>query len=89
MLLGISLGVASENFANLPALISPWPFVQNACMVSLQGKQRYMGNEAEAIAKSNYKNTPLNIKHLLGRQFKEPEVCGPGNTRCTCPTFVY
>ena len=57
-------------------------------MVSLQGKQRYMGNEAEAIAKSNYKNTPLNIKRLLGRQFKEPEVCSPGNIQRTCQTAV-
>ena len=33
-----------------------------------------MGDEAAAIAKSNYKNTPLNIKRLLGRKFAEPEV---------------
>jgi len=46
---------------------------QNACMVSVQGKERFMGDEAKAIAFSNYKNTPLNIKCLLGKLFKEPE----------------
>jgi len=40
----------------------------------MQGKQRFMGDEAAAIQKSNYKNTPLNIKRLLGRKFAEPEV---------------
>jgi len=47
---------------------------QNACMVSLQGKERFMGNEAESIMRSNFKNTALNMKRLLGRQFKEPEI---------------
>lgn len=49
-------------------------FRQNACMVSTQGKQRYMGDEAAAIMKSNFKNTPVNIKRLIGRKFSEPEV---------------
>ena len=33
-----------------------------------------MGDEAKAISFSNYKNTPINIKCLLGKQFNEPEV---------------
>lgn len=47
---------------------------QNACVVSLQGKQRFMGDDASAIARSNYKNTALNMKRLIGRLFSEPEV---------------
>lgn len=47
---------------------------QNACAVSLQGKQRFMGDEASAIARSNFKNTSTNFKRLLGRKFNEPEV---------------
>lgn len=43
-------------------------------MVSIQGKERFMGDEAKAISFSNYKNTPINIKCLLGKQFNEPEV---------------
>jgi heat shock protein 4 len=46
----------------------------NPCVVSLQGKQRFMGEDAASIMKSNFKNTPMNIKRLLGRQFKEPEI---------------
>jgi molecular chaperone DnaK (HSP70) len=43
-------------------------------MVSMQGKMRYMGDEAAVIQKSNFKNTPLNLKRLLGRKFREAEV---------------
>ena len=47
---------------------------QNACVVSLQGKQRFMGDEASAIARSNFKNTATNFKRLIGRKFAEAEV---------------
>mmetsp|Transcript_14890 Transcript_14890/g.31228 ORF Transcript_14890/g.31228 Transcript_14890/m.31228 type:complete len:858 (-) Transcript_14890:427-3000(-) len=47
---------------------------QNACAVSFQGKQRFMGDEASAIARSNYRNTPVNMKRLIGRKFSEDEV---------------
>jgi len=47
---------------------------QNACAVSFQGKERFMGDEASAIARSNYKNTSVNMKRLIGRKFSEPEV---------------
>jgi len=43
-------------------------------MVSLQGKQRFMGDEAAAILKSNFKNTPINLKRFIGRKFREPEM---------------
>ena len=33
-----------------------------------------MGDEASAIARSNFKNTSTNFKRLLGRKFNEPEV---------------
>ena len=33
-----------------------------------------MGDEAAAIARSNFKNTATNFKRLLGRQYREPEV---------------
>jgi len=47
---------------------------QNACAVSFQGKERFMGDEANAIARSNYKNTSVNMKRLIGRKFSEQEV---------------
>jgi len=33
-----------------------------------------MGEDAASIMKSNFKNTAVNIKRLLGRQFNEPEI---------------
>lgn len=64
---------------------------QNACVVSVQDKQRYMGDEAAAIMKSNFKNTPMNIKRLLGRQFKEPEViyCAKERGKTKLSTVFY
>lgn len=46
----------------------------NACQVSFQGKQRFLGEAAASIAKSNYKNTVSCMKRFLGRKFNEPEV---------------
>jgi molecular chaperone DnaK (HSP70) len=57
-------------------------------VVSVQGKQRYMGDEAAAIMKSNFKNTPMNIKRLLGRQFKEPEVFSLHIHHCVSYKFI-
>mmetsp|Transcript_9900 Transcript_9900/g.31793 ORF Transcript_9900/g.31793 Transcript_9900/m.31793 type:complete len:868 (-) Transcript_9900:401-3004(-) len=46
----------------------------NANMVSIQGKQRFLGEAAASIARSNYKNTASCLKRFLGRKFMEPEV---------------
>lgn len=42
--------------------------------VSFQGKQRFKGEAAVPLAKSNYKNTVTQIKRLLGRSWSEPGV---------------
>ena len=46
----------------------------NACQVSFQGKQRFLGEAAASIARSNYKNTVSCIKRFIGRKYQEPEV---------------
>ena len=43
-------------------------------MVSFQGKERFMGESAVPLARSNYKNTISNVKRLIGRKFSEPSV---------------
>lgn len=43
-------------------------------MVSIQGKQRFLGEAAASIARSNYRNTIGCIKRFIGRQFSEPEL---------------
>lgn len=47
---------------------------QNQCAVSFQDKQRFMGDEAAAVLRSNYRNSPTDFKRLIGRKFADPEV---------------
>lgn len=43
-------------------------------MVCVQGKQRFIGEAAISMARMHYKNTATDIKRLIGRKFKHPEV---------------
>jgi heat shock protein 4 len=47
---------------------------QTATAVSIQGKQRFIGDSGAAMAKSNIKNTISCMKMLVGRQFDDPSV---------------
>jgi heat shock protein 4 len=47
---------------------------QTATCVSFQGKQRFIGDAAATIAKSNIKNTIVCMKLLVGRNYDDPEV---------------
>jgi heat shock protein 4 len=47
---------------------------QTATCVSFQGKQRFIGDAAATIAKSNIKNTITCMKLLVGRNYDDPEV---------------
>ena len=41
--------------------------------MSIQGSQRFMGEAASSIARSNYKNTITCMRRLLGCRFDVPE----------------
>ena len=56
--------------------------------MSFQGKQRFMGDEASAIARSNYRNTPINMKRLIGRKFAEEEVSISAAVAYMCHLFA-
>ena len=43
----------------------------NKTYVSFGDTQRHMGAAAESVARSNYRNTAMNLKHLVGRRFEE------------------
>lgn len=43
-------------------------------MVCIQGKQRFIGEAAISVARAHFKNTATDIKRLIGRKFKHPEV---------------
>lgn len=42
--------------------------------VSIQGKQRFLGDAASAMARSNISNTVSTMKLLVGRRFDSPDV---------------
>ncbi|GLE08797.1 hypothetical protein PINS_up020212 [Pythium insidiosum] len=43
-------------------------------MVCIQGKQRFIGEAAVSVARMHFRNTATDIKRLIGRKFKHPEV---------------
>lgn len=43
-------------------------------MVCIQGKQRFIGEAAISVARAHFKNTATDVKRLIGRKFKHPEV---------------
>ena len=47
---------------------------KSGTMLSIKGKQRFLGCNAEPMAKQNYKNTVSYCTRLLGRKFHAPEV---------------
>jgi len=47
---------------------------QNSSLVSFQGGQRFLGESATPLARSNYKNTISAMKRMIGRQYDEPEM---------------
>ncbi|CAM9565504.1 unnamed protein product [Heterosigma akashiwo] len=46
----------------------------NPAMVSFNGAQRFVGEGAASIARSNYKNTIHSLKRLIGRKWSDPEL---------------
>lgn len=47
---------------------------KNPNMVCVQGKQRFIGEAAVSVARAHFKNTATDVKRLIGRKFKHPEV---------------
>lgn len=47
---------------------------KNPNMVCVQGKQRFIGEAAISVARAHFKNTATDVKRLIGRKFKHPEV---------------
>ena len=47
---------------------------KSGTMVSIKGKQRFLGANAEPMARQNYKNTVCYCTRLLGRKYSSPEV---------------
>ncbi|GBG31787.1 Heat shock 70 kDa protein [Hondaea fermentalgiana] len=47
---------------------------QTPALVSFQGKERFMGVAAVSLTKSNYKNTIVELKRFIGKNWSDPQV---------------
>ncbi len=71
---GLTSLVAQTAKGGIDCVLNDASNRQTAVCVSIQGKQRYLGDEGAALARSNFKNTFKMMKLLVGRKFDEPEV---------------
>mmetsp|Transcript_14730 Transcript_14730/g.18842 ORF Transcript_14730/g.18842 Transcript_14730/m.18842 type:complete len:878 (-) Transcript_14730:355-2988(-) len=76
--IGIDLGnlnavVAQAGRGGIDILLNENSNRLNPSMVSFNGAQRFMGESAASIARSNYRNTIHSIKKLIGRKWNDPE----------------
>ncbi len=73
-------GSNRQNRCNAVCCMSHCPFPSHlhalciSVLVAFGGKERYVGEAAVPLVRSNYSNTVTQIKRLIGRKFSEPEV---------------
>lgn len=75
---GIDLGnlnvvIAQAQRGGVDILLNENSNRQNPNLVSISDKQRFVGEQAVTLARSNYKNTIFATKRLIGKKFDEPE----------------
>lgn len=70
----LSLLVAQTSKGGVDVILNDASSRQTATCVSIQGKQRHLGDSGANIARSNIKNTVKCMKLLVGRKFDDPEV---------------
>lgn len=66
------IGLASKG--GIDIILNESSNRRNPTMTSFSGKQRFMGEGALSISRSNYKNTVRDMKRLVGRKWGEPEL---------------
>lgn len=77
--IGIDLGsencvIAQAKRGGIDVLLNQSSNRKNPLLVSFSGKQRFMGENAVSMAKSNYKNTVDCFKRFIGRKFADADV---------------
>lgn len=78
-IVGIDFGnmntlIAQTSKGGVDVILNDASNRQTATYMSFQGKQRYFGDAAAAMARSNIKNTVSCMKLLVGRRYDEPAV---------------
>ena len=77
--IGIDLGnenvyIAQAKRGGIDLVLNENTNRKNPSLVSFQGKERFAGESAATLAKSNFKNTVKWLKRLIGRQYDAPEI---------------
>jgi heat shock protein 4 len=67
----LSLVIAQTSKGGVDVLLNEASSRQTSTTVSIQGKQRFIGDSGAAMAKSNIKNTVSLMKLLVGRKFDD------------------
>jgi len=70
----LSLLIGQVKSGGVDVILNDSSNRQTATYVSIQGKQRFLGDDAATMARSNLTNTVSSMKLLVGRLFDEPEV---------------
>lgn len=70
----LSLLIGQTSKGGVDVILNDASNRQTATAVSVQGKQRFIGDAGAAMAKSNLKNTITCMKLLVGRQFDDEDV---------------
>ena len=70
----LSLLIGQVKSGGVDVILNDSSNRQTSTYVSIQGKQRFLGDAAAAMAKSNLTNTISTMKLLVGRHYDEPEV---------------
>lgn len=70
----LSLLIGQTSKGGVDVILNDASNRQTATAVSIQGKQRFIGDSGAAMAKSNIKNTISCMKLLVGRQFDDEDV---------------
>jgi heat shock protein 4 len=78
-IVGIDFGnmstlIAQTSKGGVDVILNDASNRQTASCMSFQGKQRYFGDAASSMARSNVKNTVSLMKLLVGRRYDEPAV---------------
>ena len=70
----LSLLIGQTSKGGVDVILNDASNRQTATAVSIDGKQRHIGDSGAAMARSNMKNTITGMKLLVGRQFDDPDV---------------
>lgn len=70
----LSLLIGQTSKGGVDVILNDSSNRQTATAVSVQGKQRFIGDSGAAMARSNVKNTISCMKLLVGRKFDDPDV---------------